>query len=315
MASKDPAAETPRFKIGAVERLTGIPASSIRVWERRYSAVEPGRSESGTRYYSESDVERLKLIRELTDEGDAISEVARLSLDALRERRKGFARGPATTRGASRVLFVGRFDRRVVEQVGERQGVEEVHNVADPESAVASAFTADLVVVDRPTLHRDQLSAMHALRREVGAARLAIVYRFATAETLAALAAPEVILVRGPLAEGRVLDSLFAVTSNATGTRSDLDALLAREIAPPHFSPERLERVAALDSRVQCECPHHLADLISGLQAFEQYSAECESRSTDDARFHARLHRGSGLCREILEHLLEEALAHEEIDL
>ncbi len=304
----------PRFKIGAVERLTGIPASSIRVWERRYGAVEPGRSDSGTRYYSENDVERLKLIRELTDGGDAISEVARLPLDALRERRREFAQGPGAPGGARRVVFIGHFDERLLDQVRAREGIEEVVSLPDMGAASSAGVSADIAVVAMPTLHRDQLSALHALRRELGAARLGVVYRFATAETLAALSAPEVLLLRGPLPAGELFDSLFSSPGSVTG-KTGIDGLLAREIAAPRFSADQLERVAALDSRVRCECPHHLADLISGLQAFEQYSAECESRSKEDARFHARLGRGAGLCRDILESLLEEALHHEQIDL
>ncbi len=37
------------FRIGAVERATGIPANTIRVWERRYGLVNPARDETGTR--------------------------------------------------------------------------------------------------------------------------------------------------------------------------------------------------------------------------------------------------------------------------
>ena len=40
------------FRIGAVERLSGVPAVTIRMWERRYQAVTPERSAAGGRIFS-----------------------------------------------------------------------------------------------------------------------------------------------------------------------------------------------------------------------------------------------------------------------
>ena len=71
---------SPTYRIGAVSRLTGVPADTLRVWERRYSVVTPYRAESGTRLYGPEDVGRLTLIKRLVDRGDAISSVANLTL-------------------------------------------------------------------------------------------------------------------------------------------------------------------------------------------------------------------------------------------
>ena len=68
-----------RFGIGAVERLTGLSHHVIRAWEQRHGAIEPGRTSSGIRRYSESDVERLKLLRVAVDAGHRISVVAELT--------------------------------------------------------------------------------------------------------------------------------------------------------------------------------------------------------------------------------------------
>ena len=48
-----------------------------------------------------------------------------------------------------------------------------------------------------------------------------------------------------------------------------------------------LSQLAMLSSAVKCECPRHLAELITSLSGFERYSAECESRSPRDAELHA----------------------------
>lgn len=67
-----------------VVRRTGLNASVLRAWERRYGAVEPGRSEGGQRLYSEVDIRKLALLRELVDQGHAIGQVAGLSEAELR---------------------------------------------------------------------------------------------------------------------------------------------------------------------------------------------------------------------------------------
>jgi MerR family transcriptional regulator, light-induced transcriptional regulator len=62
------------YRIKTVERLTGIPAATLRAWERRYSAVVPARTHSGHRVYGPSDVERLKHLKSLVDSGLSIAE-------------------------------------------------------------------------------------------------------------------------------------------------------------------------------------------------------------------------------------------------
>ncbi|MDL1950237.1 MerR family transcriptional regulator, partial [Acidobacteria bacterium ACD] len=47
--------ETPRHRIGAVARLTGISTHALRVWERRYGTLKPQRSDGGDRLYSDGD--------------------------------------------------------------------------------------------------------------------------------------------------------------------------------------------------------------------------------------------------------------------
>lgn len=72
------------FPIGTVSSLTGVNAVTLRAWERRYGLIQPTRTDSGHRLYSEEDIERIKLILELLDEGIAISRVK----DALRIARQ-----------------------------------------------------------------------------------------------------------------------------------------------------------------------------------------------------------------------------------
>ena len=74
------------YRIGAVSRLTSIPADTLRIWERRYNLVDPQRTEKGGRLYSQADVNRLTMIKALVDQGHAISTVANLDTRELNDR-------------------------------------------------------------------------------------------------------------------------------------------------------------------------------------------------------------------------------------
>lgn len=66
------------FTLKSVLRLTGLNPDTVRVWEKRYNAVTPSRTSTGRRMYSEFEVNRLKLLAELTYNGHSISTVANL---------------------------------------------------------------------------------------------------------------------------------------------------------------------------------------------------------------------------------------------
>lgn len=71
--------------IKIVAQRTGLSSHVIRVWERRYNAVSPRRTETNRRLYSDGDIERLKLLGEATQIGHTISNIAGLSDDELRD--------------------------------------------------------------------------------------------------------------------------------------------------------------------------------------------------------------------------------------
>jgi methanogenic corrinoid protein MtbC1 len=73
-----------RHPLAVVVRRTGLSPDVLRVWERRYGAVRPVRSEGNRRLYSEDDVERLGLLARATASGRRIGEVASLSTARLR---------------------------------------------------------------------------------------------------------------------------------------------------------------------------------------------------------------------------------------
>ena len=68
-----------KYRIGVVTRLTGLSADVVRVWERRYGAIRPARSDGGTRLYSDADITRLRKLRQAVEKGHGIGQAAKLA--------------------------------------------------------------------------------------------------------------------------------------------------------------------------------------------------------------------------------------------
>ncbi len=82
--------------IKTVVRRTGLTAHAIRIWEKRYAAVEPKRSGTNRRLYTDEEVERLNLLRSLTRSGHNIGSVATLPTQKLRRMAAETPSGEAT---------------------------------------------------------------------------------------------------------------------------------------------------------------------------------------------------------------------------
>jgi DNA-binding transcriptional MerR regulator len=76
-------AQAPRYSIGVCARLSGVPLETVRIWERRYDILRPGRTEGGHRLYSDDDVSLLRAVKVLVDGGMRPSEVFRLGKDGI----------------------------------------------------------------------------------------------------------------------------------------------------------------------------------------------------------------------------------------
>jgi DNA-binding transcriptional MerR regulator/methylmalonyl-CoA mutase cobalamin-binding subunit len=66
-----------------VAERTGLTPATLRAWERRYSAVAPNRSPGSQRLYSDTDIQRLRLIARLSAVGMSLAELSRASTTTL----------------------------------------------------------------------------------------------------------------------------------------------------------------------------------------------------------------------------------------
>jgi len=64
-----------QFSISQLEKFSGIKAHTIRIWEQRYNALQPNRSEGNTRYYDNEQLRRLLNIVSLSNQHYKVSEL------------------------------------------------------------------------------------------------------------------------------------------------------------------------------------------------------------------------------------------------
>jgi len=73
------------YPIKVVSRLTSLSAHVIRIWEKRYNAVVPARTETNRRLYTEQDIMKLRLLQKLTSFGYNIGQIGKFTIPQLQE--------------------------------------------------------------------------------------------------------------------------------------------------------------------------------------------------------------------------------------
>ena len=310
----DPGGTSQRYRIGTVARLTGISPDTLRIWERRYAVVEPVRSPGGGREYSSEDIERLQLIKQLVDSGDAIGSIAALDTETLIARSmQTFSSALAAEqapRKPCRIIVAGEtLAGQLREAADTLDGIQLLAAYPTIEACLSARPhpPADVMVIEVPTVHADTTRQILDWLETIGAHKALLVYRFAAADALQRLPAARVQTVRAPVTP-RVVRGLcvgmqpLASVTDAGPSETGVNL----SISPRRYSNEMLAELAQLSTTVKCECPKHLAELITDLVAFERYSSECENRNLKDAALHAYLHATASHAR----NLIEDALAH-----
>jgi MerR family transcriptional regulator, light-induced transcriptional regulator len=74
-----------KYSIKELERLSGIKAHTIRVWEKRHSLIEPKRTKTNIRYYSDDDLKKIINVSVLNLHGVKISKITKLTLAEINE--------------------------------------------------------------------------------------------------------------------------------------------------------------------------------------------------------------------------------------
>ncbi|MDZ7855394.1 MerR family transcriptional regulator [Sphaerotilus sp.] len=333
---------SPRFRSAAVARMTGIAVATLRVWERRYRVVAPPQSPTGHRLYSSANVRRLGLIRALIDRGHAIGTLAGMDDAALQrllmaatpadlspaessrpdrpergDPAAGWSGGLAVAAPDLVLWALGRtLPAAVAEQASRLPGTPRLQawsELAQAEQEVErypQAFVEralDVLAVEVDTLNAPQADRLLALRSQVSARQTLVVYGFGSDAVVQRLRRQGITVWRGPLGRaemGLLMRTVLGVaTSYTAATSATPDA--------PRLSPDALSLAARSTSRVLCECPRHLAELIQLLGDFEDYSDQCAVDSPADRQLHDDLGAAARHARGEFEQALRRLAAEE----
>jgi hypothetical protein len=311
-----------------------MPVATLRVWERRYALTQANLSPSGQRLYTAEDVQRLALIKQLTDLGHAIGSLAPLDHAQLQQVAATHAQALAGADGGAgtlvaappagapwRLVVIGSALGARLRQPGLQQRlgrpVELLGPFDDAEQAAAAAGAVPVhaVLVHVPHLRAESLKAVNAAPA-LASARKAVLYGIGQSAVCDELAAAGTALLRAPQPDAVLalwLSQIASTARSVAGTGAQLAAAPALPASPP---PRRWDDAAVADfagrsSTIACECPRHVAELLVQLSQFEAYSAECAHRSTADAALHQHLRQVAAACRAQFEDALEQVARHE----
>lgn len=299
------------FNIAAVAELTGIPAETLRTWERRYGVVNPERTAGGQRRYSNEEVDRLCLIAQLVESGSRISTLAKLDLSELRQRLELSQDQPRPVHGDIRVLWIGSTPARLDGATASGVRVHVAHTVSDPSELPGRSDDVDIAIVSLDALGPQPKDAIADLKNRLTDARVVVTYAFLPTARRAELDLPGVRVLRTPLPSPEFRQVLADFFLADTGARA-----VGRGAAPtPRFTVEQLRMLAEQSPSLKCECPNHIASIVTSLLAFEEYSRRCINESPEDETVHRTLEQGTGWARLQMEDLLDLVLKHDGIEL
>ena len=291
------------LRSGTAARLAGLSTATLRVWEHRYGVVSPPKSNSGQRTYSMDDVQRLRLIKRLTLEGHAIGTVANLALDALLQLSGG---DPLVSASDQRVVVVGPALAQKLQGRLRPAPSLVFPSLDEAEREVARCGATDVLAVHVASLHAPVSERVLELAASLPAQKVVVVYSFGTEQAADALRAAGATVRREPVS-GNELAKLVVV-AKPPPEHADGGSVRAR---PRRYSDSELVSLAEAPSPVACECPRHLAEIVTLLVGFEHYSAECVARNQKDAELHRHLHDVTSAARTMFEQALAKVVIDE----
>ena len=303
--------------IGVVSRQTGIHPETLRVWEKRYSLVVPTRTDTGRRVYSDADLYRLSLIKQLVDRGFPPSGLASLPVEKLKERLLGKLSSAAeqapSNKQATKALFIGSVFQSVID---DPMAPASDFSLLGCHASFADYLSQgveekpDVLVFYHPTLHEDALKNLREALEASGAIGTVVVFNIAARTTVAYFEDNGVLCLKFPASISDI--------RRACANVADLPAFNANtdfQKTDRKFTDEQLAYLAVAKNNIACECLNHLAEIVTRISAFEVYSAECSNRNPADVKIHRLLQKSSQTARSIMEECLHYVIEAESIKL
>ena len=308
------------YKIGAIARLTGITPMTIRMWQTRYDAVSPVRTEGKQRLYTERDLTKLSLLKELTDHGDSIGMVAGLTVEELENRLKEqtLKRGPRekqTNQTPIKVAVLGYgFPQLGNADVGAYAAPLELVGQFNPENALSNEIKAcqpDLLIFQIASLQPDSPGLIEEAIEHSGAQGACVVYAFGPKKVVKDLTNEQTLPLRAPVNVQELTLAANHLLKSAERPRAEDET--AVQIQQRRYSDPQLWEIVNQPNAIKCECPQHLSHILFSLNNFEAYMKDCENRNTKDAEVHQYLHKVAAESRACLEKAMDKLVEHENL--
>lgn len=309
--------EQASISIGAAARLTGINANTLRMWERRYQLGPSKRSRGGQREYSTTDIDHLRLIKQLLNQGLRIGDIAQLTsktlagllLDTGAQVVEPQRETPALRTqivGTALCEFFRTHLKRYPKLLAEFAAV-------DASAWLQSETTRhkDLLVLQQNSLNRQHIAPLIKISQQK--VHVVVIYMYAQDPHLEKMQAEGITLLRGKI-ESSLIDDAINRVMRLVANLSVLDQsgknfdITLPQSQPRQFDDQALLEAEQFKAKLDCSCPKHLSDLIRQLNAFEEYSQSCGAENWKQAAVHACVYSYANNARFFMEKALRAVL-------
>ena len=137
--------------------------------------VKPTRTDTGNRFYTQDDIARLALIKQLVDSGDAIGTIASLSLNDLEERVNTIGQKVQTRSGQSEPIRIAVFGHGLTARMSRHRGELgelELVGISHDTLNIRNHFRTleiDVVVIELPYVKTSTANEIEQLMTDTGA--------------------------------------------------------------------------------------------------------------------------------------------------
>lgn len=310
-AGDNEGSSTGLYRMGAVASLTGLPAGTIRAWERRYSMLSPERTDGGFRLYTELDIKRLSLIQRLRAFGEPISAIANLEMDDLRERLRQHSGTVVETTNSPvssvSVMTVGLGVTAAIEIAAvKHEALTLATSARDVDELLDSGVVAEVLVIEKGALGDEPLETFRRVMKDSRAKTALIIYDFSRSADIAALTAAGARLLRYPISPEELVQVILdqILLARVQEARREIASASSTQEYDRLYADEALVKLQSVSSSIDCECPNHLSAIIRQLNAFERYSNDCLAVDPDQEQLHTTLAKTTGQARRLVEEML-----------
>lgn len=305
------------LSIGAVSKITGISVHTLRAWEKRYSVVDVDRTSSGRRIYSANDVNRLRLLKSLTQAGHSIGNVARLS-DGQLENMHELGMKSSGQQNPD-VVNVCVYSEEALGPLQYREQFRQYFSLTQQTTAVCDLYEA-ISIRDRcsvllvfNTIMKQQMRILRNVIQREPKHHYFVVYNFAQRELINEMSALGLQLIRAPITFDGILGKVLETLQHSQRDEAPHENV-GIEIPEHKFTKRQLDKIASSSASNDCACKKQLVDVIQALTAFEGHSQHCASMSGSEAFVHNEMHKLTAQARSLMERAVSLVVEEDYID-